>query len=130
MSRVFWRLVILGGLFCIVLSALTAIAATNTVPATRADVDGIPIGYNDIRPPACAGIYIDNLITGSGSITGTAGNDLILASPGIDTIDGLGGNDCILGGGSDDTLTGGDGNDVCLGGPGTDTFFTCESEIQ
>lgn len=112
------------------LSSTTAIAASNTVPNSRVDHINLPIGINDIRPSACAGLYMDNYITGTGTITGTAGNDLILASPASDNIDGLGGNDCILGGGGDDQITGGDGNDICLGGPDTDTFTTCEGEIQ
>lgn len=111
-------------------SSTTAIAASNTVPNSRVDTINLPIGINDIKPSACAGLYMDNFITGTGTITGTAGNDLILASSGSDTIDGLGGNDCILGGGRDDQITGGDGNDVCIGGPDTDTFASCEGEIQ
>lgn len=61
--------------------------------------------------------FLENyLVSGSGTLTGTDGNDLILGSPGADIIDGNGGNDCIVGGGGDDSLNGNNGNDVCLGG--------------
>jgi len=114
----------------ILLSARLAVAAANTVPATRADYKVLLITVNDLKPAACAGISLTNLIIGSGTVTGTNGNDLILGSSGVDVIDGLGGNDCILGGGGDDTLTGGDGTDTCLGGFGNDSFSTCEIQNQ
>lgn len=109
-------------------SAVTAIAATNTVPETKADRSSAGIGVNQLKPPACRGLFLSGIVSGSGEITGTEGNDLILGGPGPDTIDGLGGNDCILGGGGDDIIAGGEGTDVCLGGPGSDTFIDCESE--
>lgn len=110
------------------ISAVTAIAATNTVPSTRADESSAGIGINSLKPAACAGLYISGTVSGSGIITGTAGNDLILGSSGADTIDGLGGNDCIVGGGGDDLITGGEGTDICLGGSGSNTFTDCEGE--
>ena len=112
-------------IFCLItmilLSVVTAIAATNTIPSTRLTAYGNSIGINDIKPSACATIFLTNRISGSGVVTGTEGNDLILGSSGADTIDGLGGNDCILGGG---------GIDSCIGGIGTDIFVSCESETQ
>ena len=112
-------------IFCLItmilLSVVTAIAATNTVPSTRLTAYGNSIGINDIKPSACATIFLTNRLSGSGLLTGTEGNDLILGSSGADTIDGLGGDDCILGGG---------GIDSCIGGIGTDMFVSCESETQ
>jgi Ca2+-binding RTX toxin-like protein len=120
---------LVSGMFLLVwISAVTAIAATNTVPSTRADESSAGIGTNSLKPAACAGLYLSGTVSGSGTITGTAGNDLILGSSGADTIDGLGGNDCILGGGGDDLITGGDGTDICLGGSGSNTFTDCEGE--
>lgn len=109
---------------------MTAVAATNTIPSTRIDTQAISFNINHLKPSACAGLSLAITISGSGTITGTAGNDLILGSPGTDTMDGLGGNDCLVGGGGDDVLTGGEGTDVCLGGPGNDTFIDCEGESQ
>jgi Ca2+-binding RTX toxin-like protein len=115
-------------LILILISAVTAIAATNTVPSTRVTNRGEYISINNLKPAACASMDLTHLVTGSGVITGTAGSDLILGSSGADVIDGLGGNDCILGGGGDDALTGNDGNDICLRGTGNDILTTCEVE--
>jgi Ca2+-binding RTX toxin-like protein len=128
--KTFRSLAVFGSLTLILFSVVTAVAATNTIPVTNLDYRVILVGPNDIKPSACAGIYVSNLITGSGVITGTGGNDLILASPGVDMIDGSGGNDCILGGSEDDIITGGFGTDACIGNAGTDTFLTCENELQ
>ncbi len=119
------------GLFILIIaSVVTALAATNIVPPTRVTSQTFPITANDLKPSACAGLNLTDIISGSGTITGTSGNDLILGGPGNDTINGMGGNDCILGGGGNDTIDGGDGTDVCIGGPGTDTFANCETVIQ
>lgn len=111
-------------------SIISAFAAGISVPDTKVGTESIPNYANDIKPPACASLSLTNTISGSGTITGTTGNDLIIGSADADSIDGLGGDDCILGGDGDDAITGGDGNDVCLGGPGIDIFVTCESEAQ
>lgn len=125
-----FRFLIFGLLALIVITSMTAVAATNTIPSTRIASRTLAFNINHLKPSACAGLSLENLVTGSGTLTGTGGNDLILASSGGDTIDSLGGNDCILGGGGDDQITGGDGNDVCIGGPGTDTLAACEGEIE
>lgn len=117
-------------LVLILVSVFSAFAAGIGVPASNVDRQFRNVTANDVKPPACAGLFLSGIVTGSGMVTGTAGNDLIVGSSGTDVIDGLGGNDCILGGGGDDTLAGGDGNDVCQGGPGNDLFTDCESEVQ
>jgi len=124
------RVIFFGLALLLIITTLTAIAATNTVPPTRADAQVIAFQINHLRPSACAGLTLSNLVTGSGILTGTEGNDLILASSVMDTIDGLGGDDCIVGGGAGDLITGGNGSDVCVGGDGVDVFLTCEGEIQ
>lgn len=110
---------VFGSLSLLLFSAVTAVAATNTVPTTSADQKSMGIGINEIKPPACGGISVTTLVTGAGTITGTEANDLILAGSAADTIDGLGGDDCIVAGGEFDT---------CTGGAGTDVFVDCESE--
>lgn len=124
------RYLIVGLVALLVISSMTAIAATNTVPSTRLASQTIAFNINHLKPSACAGITVTSLITGSGAFDGSGGADLLLGSPAPDTIRGLGGRDCILGGGGDDTLNGGGGDDVCIGGPGTDTFTSCEVAIQ
>ncbi len=59
-------------------------------------------------------------ITGSGNITGTAGDDVICGSPGNDSIAALGGNDVVYPGGGDDAVSAGDGNDIVFGDHGND----------
>jgi len=124
------KLLVLGLFALIVVSVVSAFAAGISVPASNVGQQSIPVKMEDFKPAACGALYLSNIVSGSGTLTGTAANDLILGSAGADTIDGLGGNDCILGGNGDDLITGGDGTDVCLGGSGTDTFTTCESESQ
>ena len=119
--KTFQRLMLFAALTLLLFSVATAIAAANTIPATSLDYNVLPLGLNDLKPSACAGIYVTNLITGSGTILGTAANDLILAGPAVDSVDGSDGNDCIVGGGA---------SDICLGGPGSDIFVACESETQ
>lgn len=84
---------------------------------------------NDLKPSECSGITLVNKLVSSGTATGTADNDLMLGSSGVDMFDGAGGNDCIVGG--DDSLAGGPGTDTCYGGPGNDSFADdCENKIQ
>jgi Ca2+-binding RTX toxin-like protein len=110
--------------------ASTAQTSANTVAATKAIDSSRPIGANDLKPPECAGLTLTAIVTGSGTITGTSANELIVGSAGVDNINGGFGNDCILGGGGNDAINGGSGTDVCLGGPGTDTFSNCETQVQ
>jgi Ca2+-binding RTX toxin-like protein len=124
------RFVIFGLSALIVVSIATAFAAGITVPSSNIGLESVPVTAEDLKPSACNGITLTQIISGSGILTGTDGNDLIVGSSGADTIDGLGGNDCILGGGGDDSLNGNDGTDVCLGGPGNDNFTNCETEVQ
>jgi hypothetical protein len=120
---------IIYSLFILILtSAVTAIAATNTVPSTRVINRGEYISINDLKPAACASMDLTNIVSGAGTLIGTTGNDLILGSSGADVIAGLGGNDCIVSGGGDDSLNGMDGNDICLSGSGNDVFISCEVE--
>lgn len=52
----------------------------------------------------------------------TAGDDVILGTPGSDTINAFAGNDTICGEGGDDTINGGGGDDVIFGGDGNDVL--------
>ena len=124
------QLVIFGLFALILFSVASAFAAGLTISQTNIDEKSVPVIAEDLKPSACDGLSLTQIISGSGALTGTSGNDLIIGSSGVNAIDGLGGNDCILGGSGDDSLAGGDGNDVCLGGPGNDTFTGCEVEAQ
>ena len=124
------RLVFFGMLALILVSVISAFAAGISVPASNVGQQSVSVTAEDIKPPACESLYLTNIVSGSGTVTGTTANDLIIGSAGADTIDGLGGDDCILGGDGDDQITGGDGNDVCIGSGGTDSFTDCEGESQ
>jgi Ca2+-binding RTX toxin-like protein len=114
----------------ILISALTAFSAGVAVSNSSVGAQSSSVTANSVKPGICTGINLTSIVSGTGTVTGTPGNDLILGSSGADTIDGLGGDDCILGGGGDDVIDGDTGTDICLGGPGADSFITCESETQ
>jgi Ca2+-binding RTX toxin-like protein len=117
------------GVLALLLLCIAVVAtAANTVPASNLGSASQAITANTLKPAACNGITLTNLVIGN---NGTAGNDLVLGSAGVDNMNGAGGNDCILGGGGNDSIAGGAGTDVCIGGPGTDTFNNnCETQIQ
>jgi len=103
----------------IAVSAASAFAAANSVPASRLDDDSFPITANDLKPSECAGLNLTTIVVAG---NGTAGNDLILGTAGNDTLRGSDGDDCIVGGGGDDTLDGQKGNDILLGQDGNDSL--------
>ena len=108
---------------------ISALAATNTVSASKAGRSSSAISVDDKKPkPDCNGIAVTNLVTGGGD--GGNAADLLLGTAAANTMTGKTGNDCIVGGAGNDNLTGAGGTDVCIGGPGTDTFTTCETQIQ
>lgn len=136
-------------LFAVVVinSVLSAYAAANTVPQTRADKNSIGLGVNELQPPECVGLGLTNIVDIGAGQTGTSANDLILGTANSDSvIRGGAGNDCILGGAGNerrwfiffwipgifgdegnDVIFGGPGTDVCYGGAGTDTYYGCET---
>jgi hypothetical protein len=124
------RLVFLGLFALLIVSVVSAFAAGMSVPVSNVGQQSVPVTAEDVKPAACNALYLTTIISGSGTLTGTTGNDLIIGSAGADLIDGMEGNDCILGGGGDDSLIGNTGNDVCLGGTGNDSFTDCEAESQ
>jgi Ca2+-binding RTX toxin-like protein len=120
MIRLYFRFVWLAIVLLILISAFSALATANIVPENGIDdISPQPITVNDLKPPECAGLNLQNIID---SDNGGPGNDLILGSPNADVIGGGDGDDCIIGGDGNDTLTGDDGDDVLLGGNGDDTL--------
>ena len=108
----------------------TAQTQANTVADTKAVDDTRTTGANDLKPTQCASVTLTAVVSGSGTVNGTAANELITGATGADSINGGGGNDCVLGGDGDDDINGGGGTDICIGGGGTDAFHNCETEIQ
>lgn len=110
---------------------VSALTATNTVSASRAERDVTAITADQKKPkPACNGITVTAIVTGGGN--GGNADELVIGLAAADgNLRGQNGNDCIVGGGGNDALRGDGGTDVCIGGPGTDTFHaTCETQIQ
>jgi Ca2+-binding RTX toxin-like protein len=110
---------------------ISALAATNSVPASNAERDVSSITVDQKKPkPTCNGITVTVIVTGGGS--GGNPNELVLGTAADNgNLRGMNGDDCIHGGGGSDALRGDGGTDVCIGGPGTDTFHaTCETQIQ
>jgi Ca2+-binding RTX toxin-like protein len=118
-TRTLYGLAVLGLIILVLVSSINAIAAANTVPPTNLGDWRTGVNANTLKPPECASLNLTNIVTGSGRITGTNGNDLIIGSAGNDTINGRNGDDCILGGGGHDTINGGNGYNICIGGPST-----------
>jgi len=127
MSRKLFQLILLSLPFLIFMNAVFALTASNTVPESGLDYESFSITANQLKPSACSGLNLDNIITDG---NGTAGNDLILGTIGIDTLNGGDSNDCLVAGDGDDTLDGGIGTDVCIGGAGIDDISNCETIID
>jgi hypothetical protein len=104
----------------VLVSAISAYAAANSVPRSKVVDYSTAITANALKPSECAGLSLSNVITGRDEINGSSGNDLILGSEREDTIRGNNGNDCILGGSGEDTLYGNSGGDVLIGGGDSD----------
>ncbi len=123
------KIVLIGLIVLVVASVASAYAATITIAPSNIGITTVDVNADDLKPAACAALHLTNIVHGSGTITGTSGNDLIIGSSGNDVIDGLGGDDCIVGGGGDDIINGNDGTDVCIGAGGKVTFLNCETTI-
>jgi len=94
----------------------TVAGRASTASADLVVTVGEPTSLCDGRP-----VTIDMNIAGSSGI-GTAGDDVILGTPGPDVIDALAGDDYICGEGGDDNISGGPGKDFVFGGEGNDTL--------
>jgi VCBS repeat-containing protein len=89
--------------------------------------DGIATSAND------ATATVINQVATSTSLTGTGGDDIIIATNGTETLDGGGGNDILIGNSGSHVMTGGTGNDAFAflstsDGPGIVTDFNNTTE--
>jgi hemolysin type calcium-binding protein len=121
----------------------------NNDPVTTAC--GAPNESVFVGGPPCDGrpSTITGALSGTQTINGTPGPDVIVGGSGIDTINGLGGedricgragNDILNGDGDDDRIFGESGNDkmdggagannFCNGGSGTDTATNCQTTVS
>ncbi len=126
------RLSLLFLLAVLIGTGVSALTASNTVPVTNAADHISTITPNDLKPVECAALNLTAKITGSGSINGTAANELITGSAGRDIVDAGDGDDCVLTGDFKDDIDCGLGTDVALSGTGGDKNVdqNCETFIQ
>lgn len=86
----------------------------------------LAVGMVAFTPAATAAVRtcmgLTPTITGSGTINGTDGHDVIVGSAQADVINGLEYNDVICGGGGADTINGGDDRDFIFGEGSSDTL--------
>jgi Ca2+-binding RTX toxin-like protein len=105
-------------------------AHAQTITATKIGNTSSPfINRNSPQPQPLTNSTangLENFVMGSfgnDRISGTPGNDIIVALDGSDSIHGLGGNDKIQGNEGADQLYGEAGNDVVQGGTGSDQLY-------
>jgi Ca2+-binding RTX toxin-like protein len=110
-------------------TAVLALTASNTVPATNVGRQQLGIDANALKPAACSALNLTNLVVGT---NGTAANDLILGPAAGSNFNGNGGADCMVGGAGKDKFTGNGprAGDICIGNGGTDNFTRCTTAIQ
>lgn len=130
------RIVFLVLFALILLTALTAVAATNDVSTSRVGASDSSIGTSNLIPPQCGSTTYSGINIG-GTIRGTNGKNMVyLGNAATNSLAGGNGDDCLLGGGGNDTLNGGSGKDILIGGPGSDTCDggpgtdTCDCETK
>ncbi|QXH58019.1 retention module-containing protein [Pseudomonas maumuensis] len=63
---------------------------------------------------------VDITYQAGNTLTGTSGDDVLLAGAGDTTLNGGAGNDVLVAGAGNNSLHGGDGDDLLIGGPGND----------
>ncbi|QXI37165.1 retention module-containing protein [Pseudomonas xantholysinigenes] len=63
---------------------------------------------------------VDITYQAGNTLTGTSGDDVLVAGNGDTTLNGGAGNDVLVAGAGNNSLHGGDGNDLLIGGPGND----------
>ncbi|MBL8079694.1 MAG: hypothetical protein JNM55_17130 [Anaerolineales bacterium] len=125
------HLIVITLIALVLMSSVSALAATNTVPTTRIGQQINSITANTLKPSTCAALNLTRIVVCTGgNCDGSGANELLLGTAAGERIRGRGGQDCIMGGGGNDQLVGNGASDVCIGGPGTDTFTTCETQIQ
>ncbi len=95
-----------------------AFTASNTVPPTNIGQFARAISPAELAPAECAanGITVTSIVGGSGTVTSTAANQLVLGSSGADTLnDGGAGTACMVGGAGSDTFNGlNKAGDLCV----------------
>ncbi len=112
----------LGSLVALaVATVVSAAAAANTVPPSRAGDSNHRATLSELTPPECSHLSLTRLQLGPGGSGG--GNALVLGTLSGGTLTGGGGADCIVGGAANSVLQGQGGNDVLIAGPAFVVFL-------
>jgi len=112
----------LGSLVALAVATIvSAAAAANTVPPSRAGESNHPATLSELTPPECSQLSLSRLQIGPGGSGG--GGALILGTASGGTLSGGGGADCIVGGANNNVLQGQGGNDVLIAGPAFIVFL-------
>ena len=100
-----------------------AFTAANVVPVTNISQFTQAITPAQLEPAECsnAGVTVTTIVAGSGAVTSTASNQLVLGSSGVDTLsDNSFATDCMVGGASVDTFNSvKNAGDLCIVSTGT-----------
>ena len=97
--RVAFAAGIVGGM-CVLASVVSGVAASNSMPSTRASDLTATITANDLKPPECASISLSVVVTISAPAT--SASSLVLGTGASETYTAGNGSNCILGGGGSD----------------------------
>jgi hypothetical protein len=102
------------------------------VPATNIGQFTQAISPSQLEPSECIsnGVTVTSIISGSGTITPTAPDQLVLGSSGNDTLDDSSreGDDCMVGGAGTDSFTGWKHhNDLCVVSTATQNSGTIDN---
>ncbi len=113
----------LGSLAALVVATIvSAAAAANTVPPSRAGESNHAATLLELTPPECSHLSLSRLQVGPGGSGGGAA--LVLGTASGGTLSGGGGADCIVGGANNNLLQGQGGNDVLIAGPAFIVFLS------
>jgi Ca2+-binding RTX toxin-like protein len=113
------------GLFWLALAAAVAFGfvttqaftASNTVPTTNIGQFTQVITPVQLEPAECisGGVTATSIVSGTGTVNGTAANQLILGSNAVDTITDTFNTGCLVGGAGSDSFQGKNGGgDLCI----------------
>lgn len=118
MLRLLLRLAMLSLPVLLVLSIISAQAASVRIPQSNLGRSLVPITANDLKPPECAGLNL-TAVSNNGS---TNIPTLILGTSATENLRGRSTSDCIVGGSGNDTLRSNGGQSILIGGTGSDTL--------
>ena len=107
---------------------VTGVAASNIVPPSHAGTVSVVASANSLRPAACAGLNLADVVNGPGD-SGASANQLLLAGPADSDVVGGSGDDCIVATPWVSTIDGGTGTNICFGGIAT-VFTNCQTQIK